>query len=411
MSESKTKVNKNILKFLFAVVLFDSIGATILVTVQAFIVQEYSTTALAVSLLMALYAAAQFIGAPILGRVSDRYGRRPILLICLLGSAIGYFIFGIGGALWVLYLSRIIDGFTGGNVSIAQAYIADVSSDKDRTKNLGLIGVSFGLGFIIGPLFGGLFSQISLVAPAYAAGIFSLAATVIGFFILPESLTHEKRNLVNIKLKDLNPLKSIGKMFSIPVLGMLLFVYCIVNFTFNGFNINAPVFLIYKFSVQPLEIAAMLFIVGIMMAIVQGGLIGKLTSKFGDKKLIMTGIMIQAVGFLLFFLVPSFWMIYLIGAVISAGAALRMPTMYSLLSKCVPASEQGELFGVSTSLFALMNVLGPLWAGLVYDQVMPSAPYWTAAALLVIAFILMARLKGTSTVLAEEFTEIKVENT
>ena len=393
MKNTNTKLSKNILIFLFTVVLFNLIGATILVTVQAFIVKQYNSTAIAVSLLIVLYAAAQFIAAPILGRISDKYGRRPILLICLLGSALGYFIFGLGGALWVLYLSRIIDGFTGGNVSIAQAYISDVSSEKDRTKNLGFIGVAFGLGFILGPIFGGIFSQISLNAPAYAAGIFSLAATLIGFYILPESIPKDKRNLTNIKLNELNPFKSIGKMLKLPVLGTLLIVFCIANFAFNGFNVNAPVFLIYKFSATPLEIAGMLFVVGIVMAIVQGGLIGKLKTKFGDKKLIMGGLLIQALGFILFILAPSFWMIYLIGGIISAGFALRSPTMYSLFSKNVSASEQGEIFGVSTSLFALMNVLGPLFAGLVYDKIMPTAPYWIGAILFIIAFILMARIK------------------
>ena len=313
------------------------IGATILVTVQAFIVKQYNSTALAVSLLVVIYAAAQFIAAPLLGRISDRYGRRPIILICLLGSALGYVIFGIGGALWVLYVSRIIDGFTGGNVSIAQAYITDVSPSKYRTKNLALISTAFGLGFIIGPIFDGLFSQISLAAPAYVAGIFSLSAAIIGFFILPESLTKNTRNYNHIKINDLNPLKSIVKMLNLPVLASILIVYCIANFVFNGFNINVPVYLIYKFNALPLEVAGLLFVVGITMAIVQGGLIGKLAAKISDKKLIMAGVLIQVVGFILFILAPSFWVIYLIGAIISVGAALRMPTMYALLSKSVPA--------------------------------------------------------------------------
>lgn len=137
----------------------------------------------------------------------------------------------------------------------------------------------------------------------------------------------------------------------------------------------------------------MLFVVGMVMAIVQGGLIGKLKTKFGDKKLIMARLLIQAFGFILFILAPTFWMIYLFGGIISAGFALRSSTMYSLFSKNVSKSEQGEIFGVSTSLFALMNVLGPLFAGLVYDQIMPSAPYWIGAILFIIAFILMDRVK------------------
>ena len=233
------KVSKKILGFLFSIVLFDFIGLTILITVQTFIVREFNTTALAVTLLTVIYAAAQFIAAPLLGKLSDRYGRRPILLFSLLGSAIGYFIFGIGGALWVLYLSRLIDGFTGGNVSIANAYITDISSEKDCTKSLGLIGAAFGLGLIIGPILGGLLSQISLNAPVYVAGIFSLFATIVGFFILPESLPKSKRETENLYLKDLNPLTSIGKFITRPLLGIFILVFLIYNFTFSGFTITA----------------------------------------------------------------------------------------------------------------------------------------------------------------------------
>lgn len=391
-SNPQTQVSKSILGFLFSVVLFDMIGATILVTVQAFIVHQYNTTAIAVSLLIVIYAASQFIAAPILGKISDRYGRRPILLICLLGSAIGYFLFGIGGALWILYISRVIDGFTGGNISIAQAYIADISPENERTKNLGIIFAAFGLGFIIGPIFGGLFSQISLAAPAYAAGIFSLAAMIIGLFILPESLKKENR-ASTIKLKHLNPFKSIAGMLSRPVIGLLLIIYCIANFAFNGFNINAPVYLIYKFHVSIIEVAVLLALVGIVMAVIQGGLIGKLSQRFGDKNLLIGGLLFQAIGFILFILVSSLWMIYIVGSIISIGAALRLPTLNALLSKNVSPNEQGEVFGVSTSLFALMNVLGPLWAGLVYDQIMPNAPYWMGAILLIIALLLTTRVK------------------
>ncbi|MGZ7160814.1 MAG: MFS transporter, partial [Methanobacterium sp.] len=260
------QINKRILAFLFTIVLFNFIGLTLLITVQAFIVREYNTTAIAVSLLTVLYAISQFIAAPILGRVSDRYGRRPVLLVCLLGSAVGYLIFGIGGALWILYISRIIDGFTGGNVSIATAIVTDISSVKERTKNLGLIGAAFGLGFIIGPVIGGVLSQISLAAPAYAAGIFALAATVAGFFILPESLPIEKRESTAIKLKDLNPLASIGKFLTRSMLGILLLVFIIVNFAFNGFTITFPVFTINEFNIDPLNIGGLLFVSGIVIS-------------------------------------------------------------------------------------------------------------------------------------------------
>lgn len=386
-------VNKRILGFIFTVVLFDFIGLTILITVQAFIVREYNTTAIAVTLLTVIYAAAQFIAAPILGKLSDRYGRRPLLLFSLLGSAVGYFIFGIGGALWLLYLSRLIDGFSGGNVSIATAYITDVSSEKERTKNLGLIGAAFGLGLIIGPTLGGLLSQISLSAPAYLAAIFSLVATVVGFFILPESLPKDKRIIANLKWKDLNPITSIGRFITRPIVGIFLIVFLIFNFTFSGFTNTLTVFVINKFSTDPLNVAGILLVSGVVSSVVQGGLIGRLDVKFGDKKLLMAGLIILAFGLVLFFLAPSFWMIYLIISIISVGIGLISPTINSLISKNVSPMEIGEVFGVNTSLSSLMTVLGPLWAGLVYDYVRPSAPYWIGAILLIIAFILISRLK------------------
>ncbi len=387
------EVNKKILGFLFSVVLFDFIGLTILITVQTFIVREYNTTALAVTLLTVFYAAAQFIAAPLLGKLSDKYGRRPILLFSLLGSAVGYFIFGIGGALWVLYLSRLIDGFTGGNVSIANAYITDLSSEQDRTKSLGIIGAAFGLGLIIGPIMGGLLSQISLNAPVYVAGLFSLIATIAGFFILPESLPKNKRKMFNLNLKDFNPLFSIGKFITRPVVGIILLVFIIYNFIFSGFTISLPIFLIHKFGIDPLKVAGILFVSGIVSSIVQGGLIGRLDTKFGDKKLLIAGLFIFAAGLILFFLATMYWMLYPIIGFISIGLGLTTPTLNSIISKIVSHKEIGEVFGVTTSLNSLMSVFGPLWAGLVYDDIRPSAPYWMGAILLIIALILIVRTK------------------
>ncbi|MGF7118611.1 multidrug resistance protein [Methanobacterium oryzae] len=387
------QMNKKILAFLFTIVLFNFIGLTLLITVQAFIVREYNTTALAVSLLTVFYAIFQFIGAPILGRISDRYGRRPVLLVCLLGSAVGYFIFGIGGALWILYISRIIDGFTGGNVSVASAIISDISTPKERTKNLGFIGAAFGLGFIIGPVIGGVLSQISLAAPAYAAGIFSLAATVVGFFILPESLPRDKRDSSKILLKDLNPVASIGKFISRSMLGMLLIAFLIVNFTFNGFTITFPVFVIDKFNIDPLNIGGLLFVSGIVIAIVQGGLIGKLYKIFGDKNLLMMGTLILTAGLILFALANSFWMLYPVLGVISLGVGLITPSINSQLSKMVPSQEIGEVFGVSTALNSLTTIFGPLVAGLLFDYISPDAPYLGGAALLLVVLLILMRFK------------------
>lgn len=207
--------------FIFIVVFLDVLGLSILMPVQAYIVRQYNSEELMVTMLTVLYAAAQFIEAPLLGKLSDRFGRRPILLICVFGSALSYFLFGIGGALWVLFISRLIDGFTGGNVSAASAYIADVTPPENRAGNFALIGAAFGLDFILGPTLGGAFSQISLTAPAFAAGDFSLLSVFVGFFILPKSLPKERRATTPLRWADLNPGASILKIIRRPTLGTL----------------------------------------------------------------------------------------------------------------------------------------------------------------------------------------------
>lgn len=394
MNKSET-ISKTILGFLFSIVLFDMMGATMLLTVQAFIVREYNTTALAVSLLVVIYAACMFIAAPILGRISDRYGRRPILLVCLIGSAVGYFIFGIGGALWVLFVSRAIDGLTAGNWSIVQAYISDITGESERAKYLGMLGAASGLGLVIGPVFGGIFSQISLVTPVYIAGIFALVAGVLCIILLPESLSLKNRNHTEIKLKDINPFRSIGRMLTRPVIGVLLIVSSIVEFVFDGANVNIPVYLIYKFNISPLEMGVLSSIMGIILVIIQGGLIGKLSEKFRDKTLILMGLLIMATGFALFTLVPSLLWIICVSAIFIIGLGIILPIISAQLSKNTSPNEQGTVFGVNSSLLGLMAALGPLWAGLAYDAFMPTAPYWIGVILLLIAFILMVRLKNS----------------
>ncbi len=180
------KANKAALEFIFAVILLDLVGLTVLIPVLAFIVRQYSDDALMVTLMTVIYAAARVLRRAAAGRSPDRYGRRPVLLLSTLGSAFGYYLFGVGGALWVLLLSRLIDGITGGNLSTAAAYIADVTPRHERAKSFALLGAAFGLGFILGPALGGLLSQISTAAPACAAGALSLLSAIVGFFVLPE---------------------------------------------------------------------------------------------------------------------------------------------------------------------------------------------------------------------------------
>lgn len=398
------------LVFIFFVVLLDLIGMTILTPVAAYIVRQYSTEALMVSLLTVIYAGAQFFAAPLLGKLSDRVGRRPVLLISILGSAAGYFLFGIGGALWVLFLSRLIDGITGGNISTASAYLADVTPPEKRARNFGLLGMAFGLGFILGPTLGGLLSQISLSAPAYAAGLASLLSALVGFFVLPESLPKEKRETAALKLRDLNPFPSIWEMLRRPVTGSLLLVMCLFLFVFDGRNTILTVFLIEKFSVQPTQLAALFATGGLVMAIVQGGLIGPLVKRYGEKQIGLSGLLLQAIMSVGLYLAPMFWMMFPLNAVTTGASGLIWPTMGALISNSVPQDELGKVNGVNTALGSLMSVCGPLWAGAMYDNVSTSAPFWMGAVILIAACALLVRVRIAAQPDRPTYTQAVIES-
>ena len=393
MPQTGPKADKGALGFIFSVVLLDVIGLAILMPVQAYIVRQYSDEALMVAMIPVLYASAQFFAAPLLGKLSDRYGRRPVLLISILGSALGYFLFGIGGALWALFLSRLVDGFTAGNASTASAYVADVTPPQDRAKNFGFIGMAYGLGFILGPTLGGLFSQISLNAPAYAAGILSLLSAVVGFFILPESLPKEKRERRPLRLADVNPFASIFEMLRRPTVGGLLITQCLFFFVFNGNNNMLSVFMIEKFAVQPWQIAVLFAVSGITMAVMQGGLVGPLVKRFSEKPLAINSLVLQALAAVGMVSVPALWMLYPIAAINSLGTGLIWPTLGALLANTVSYEEQGKVSGVSTALGSLMSIFGPLFAGTTYDQIAPVAPFWIGAVVFVLAGFLLTRVK------------------
>ena len=389
----KTNTGRGALGFIFSVVLLDVIGLAILMPVQAYIVRQYSDEALMVAMIPILYAGAQFFAAPLLGKLSDRFGRRPVLLVSILGSAFGYFLFGIGGALWVLFLSRLIDGFTAGNASTASAYVADVTPPQDRARNFGFIGMAYGLGFILGPTLGGLLSQISLNAPAYAAGILSLLSAVVGYFILPESLPLEKREKSALRMSDLNPFGSVLEMLRRPAVGGLLLAQCLFFFVFNGNNTMLPVFLIDKFAVQPWQIALIFAVGGITMAVMQGGLVGPLVKRFGEKPLAVNSLLLQALAAVGMVSLPVFWMQYPMAVINSLGTGLVWPTFGALLANSVSYDEQGKVSGVGTALGSLMSVFGPLWAGAAYDRIAPVAPFWIGAVIFVLAGLILARVQ------------------
>jgi multidrug resistance protein len=344
-----------------------------------------------VTMITVIYAAAQFFAAPLLGKLSDRHGRRPVLLFSVFGSAIGYVIFGFGGALWVLFLSRVIDGITGGNLSTASSYIADISTPETRARNFTLIGMAYGFGFIVGPALGTAFSQISLAAPAFVAAGLSLVGFLMACFVLPESLPKERREETPLRPVDFNPLASIGSMARKPGLGLVLLVYCLFEFAFNGTNAVTVLFLIQKFNADSAQVGLLFVVAGIATAVTQAVIVPKMVPRFGEKATAMVGMVAQGLGLLLMVVAPSFWMIYPIVVLSSAIGGFIYAPISSLTVSQVSPREQGVLMGVSAALVSLMGVLGPLWSGLLFDHVAPASPYWIGAIILAVGAFLISR--------------------
>jgi multidrug resistance protein len=384
---------KRALGMIFLVMLMDIIGLTIIIPVAPFIVQRYSPDALMVTALTGIYAAGQFLAAPAIGKISDRFGRRPVLLICILGSAIGYFIFGIGGALWVLFISRLIDGISGGNLSTAAAYIADISEPEERPKNFAMIGMAFGLGFILGPALGGAVSQISIDAPAFLAGILSLVSVGLIFALLPESLPPEQRRSEPLRAADFNPLIAIGEMARKPGIAILLIANCLFAFGFDGMNSALSVYVAEKFAVQPWQIGALFVASGVVTAFTQAVLVQRAVARAGEKRLAVVSQVGLGLGAAIIAIAPAFWWLYPNILLVSGVGGLVWATIGSLIASKVQPHEQGQLAGVNTALQSLMAVCGPIAAGAAYDYVAPGAPFWLGAAVFGLTALLLSGVR------------------
>jgi DHA1 family tetracycline resistance protein-like MFS transporter len=366
-------------------VFLDLLGAGILLPIIPYLVRQFRSDATTVGLLSLSFSAAQFVAAPVLGVLSDRYGRRPVLLISIFGGAIGYFLFGLANSLAVMFIARILPGFTGGNISTAQAFIADVSSPQDRAKNFGLIGAAFGLGFIFGPAIGGLLSHISLSAPAYGAGVLSLATCLLGYFVLPESLPKEHRTAGAFALADLSPVKPLREIWQREELHVLLAAAFVLNFAFSAMQSNFSLFTLVRFSFTADQNAYVFTYIGVISAIAQGYLVRRLNPVLGERHMATLGLTLLILGFFgtAFSQTTTHLLIALVGV---CGVGFATTAHTAMLSHRVSAREQGWLLGSLQSVLA--RVVGPLYAGAVFDALGPGAPYWSGGVMLIVALLL-----------------------
>ncbi|MBX7093610.1 MAG: TCR/Tet family MFS transporter [Flavobacteriales bacterium] len=348
--------------FIFLTVLIDSIGIGIIFPVSATIVSEVTgqpieNAATEGGMLMFTYALMQFIFAPVLGGLSDRYGRRPVLLLSLFGLGLDYLILFYAPTYTWLIIGRLIAGMCGGSFTTAFAYIADITPAEKRAQSFGIMGAAFGLGFIIGPFIGGLFSDISSRAPFMAAAVLSLLNFLYGLFILPESLVKENRRSFDIKRA--NPFGAfvhLNKMKSVRVLVLVMFMLYLAG---QVMPVIWTFYTKYLFTWTDKQVGYSLAFVGLMVAIVQGGLIRIAQQKLGQIPSVLIGFILYFSGLMLFAFANQEWMMYAFTAVYALGG-IGPPTIQSLISSQIPANEQGEIQGVLTSLTSLATILSPL---------------------------------------------------
>jgi multidrug resistance protein len=392
---------------IFVTVFIDLIGFGIVIPVLPFYVEgtKFNASPSTVGLLFASYSVMQLLFTPILGRMSDRYGRRPILLVSLLGTGVGFLILGTATTLWMLFAGRIIDGISGGNISTAQAYIADVTTPEERAKGMGLIGAAFGLGFIFGPAIGGILSRWGTSVPfLFASGLaFSNAALL--YFTLPETVTpdHPARE----SAAGANRWAQLGRALKQSRLALILVIYFLFVTAFSIMTTTFGLFTMYRFGYDAHDTGWLFVFVGVIGATIQGGLMGRLVKRFGEMPLVVAGALLFSASL---FFIPltgpqtGLATLLLVGATFAIGNGLATPALTGLASKSAGRGEQGGVLGVTQSVASLSRTVGPLIAASLISSAVATmghdqkphnmsdhslrVTFWSASVIMFAAFLL-----------------------
>lgn len=371
---------KHSLIFGFTSVFMVGLGLTLITPVVPSLVASYTTSphqqAVAVSLLTSVYAFAMFLASPILGALSDRFGRRIVLISSLIGSSIGYLIFGLGGALWVLFLGRLIEGLTGGEISAIFAYFADITTEENRTKYFGWVSAVAGIGTAMGPLIGGVLSHFGSAVPLLMASLLTFINAVYGYFLMPESLNKTKR-ASKIFLGQLNPFKQLRSIFSITSLKWFMICGFFIWLPNGSLQAIFAQFSIDTFSLKPLAIGFTFSLMGIMDIFSQTFIMPLLLRYLKDQQILQLGISNEIIGYGLIFLsvfIPKVW-IFILGMIFFGfGDSIFGPSFNGLLSKKAAARDQGKIQGGAQSIQALARVIGPIIGGQLYASIHHGLP-------------------------------------
>ena len=388
------------LSFILITMFLNFLGFSILIPVIPFLIQKYlplhqaNLVGLYTGLLMAVYAICQFIAAPGLGVLSDYLGRRPILLLSLFGSVIGYIFLGLGGSLSILFIGRIIDGLTGGNISTVYAYVADITKPQDRGKIYGLLGAAGGFGFMIGPVIGGVIGSISLPLPFFIAAGVTAINMVWGYFVLPESLHKEHRSL-HLDYSHLNPFASFTVIAKIPLLKYLFIIGFLFFFPLINYQTTSSLFMKDILHFGPAGIGMLLFVVGVVDIFAQGYLSHILLPKWGEYKTCMAGLVVVTFGGVLFslvHLVPLAVTMYLSFIIFIIGDGLTEPALSGLIANQAEPQMQGRVQGANQSMQSFARIVGPLFCGITYSFG-SNIPYVSSLLFFFLSLVLLLKLK------------------
>jgi MFS family permease len=376
-------MDRRLVLILFTMFL-DVLGVGLIIPVAPFYATAFGAGAVEVGLMFTTYSAAQFLATPVLGGLSDRYGRRAILLVSLMGEVVGYLMMGFANSLTALYVARIVTGVTAGNIGAAQAYLADITAPQDRTRIFGLAGAAFGAGFLFGPALGGALSLIDLRLTAFAASGLVFLNVIFAAIFLPESLSLERRS--NSPLRShLNPFGIMVRLLERPILRSPLLAMFLLNGAFAGMQSNLAVFLNARFGFGPTEVAPLFVALAATGVLMQGIAIRKLSQRFADATILLGGVLTTSSAFTLIGFAVEPLVLFPAMVLLSAGNALWRAPLASLFTKLVSEREQGMANGGAQSTMALAAVVGPVVAGFAYESVAEGAPYWGGAIAVLLA--------------------------
>jgi DHA1 family tetracycline resistance protein-like MFS transporter len=371
------------LLIIFLTIFVNLVGFGIIIPLLPFYASAFGASPLVIGMLFAVFSACQLVAAPALGDLSDRYGRRPVLIFSLAGTVVSFVMLAVAHSIAMLFLARIVDGLSGGNVSTARAYVADVTEPKDRAKAYGLIGAAFGLGFIMGPALSGVLAKVSLTAPVWAAAAITLLATVMAWLWLPETV-HRAAAGTGM------PFRNLSAMMRRPGLRRMLWIDFIYWFAFAVFQTTFALFVAHRFGFDVSQTGYFFAAFGVLGAVIQGAVIRPIVHRLGDKPTFILGLVCAAVGLVGATLAHSIVVFTVALVPLALGMGFGHPTVSALVSRAGRGDEQGRVQGAAGAMESLGRAIGPVWGNAALARYGDGMPYLSAAACLLVTLLLSA---------------------